>query len=157
MNAKPDRAKAICDLYHKGITSGEIAKQYKMLPNGVKQVLKAWYPKFYGREYEKRVEKTDKKLKDLKAKFDEIYIPKKYKTVEMCKLLGCKGYEFMQMLNKYNIEYLRLQTYKNQKSLCNVPDVLKQEINEYANKLGISVRELAMRAICEYMLYHEEE
>lgn len=141
-------------MYHSGQSLTTIAKQYHNQPHNIVQFLDRWYFRIYGVNWARLKERNEARAKQLKEIFDKVYKPFVYNRAQLCRLLNCKSSELEFMLKYYNITYLRLQTYKSQKTLCNVPEENFEEYKEYANKHNISIRELACRAINEYILFN---
>ncbi len=152
-----EKALNVCTMYHNGQSLTTIAKQYHDQPHNIVQFLDRWYFRVYGINWVRLRERNEARAKELKPLFDEIYKPFVYNRAQLCKLLNCKLSELEFMLKYYNITYLRLQTYKSQKTLCNVPEENFEEYKEYANKHNISIRELACRAINEYILFNQNK
>lgn len=152
-----DKALNVCTMYHNGQSLTTIAKQYHDQPHNIVQFLDRWYFRVYGVNWVKLRERNEARAKQLKEIFDKVYKPFVYNRAQLCRLLNCKSSELEFMLKYYNITYLRLQTYKSQKTLCNVPEENFEEYKEYANKHNISIRELACRAINEYILFNQNK
>lgn len=153
MNRASEKAKVICALYHDGYSLTAIAKNYGCLVNNVVEYLDRWYKRIYGSNWVKLRDKRKVRIEQIHDKFVKVYKPFIYSRAEICRELNCSITEFECMLKTYNLTHLRLQTYGTQKTLCNVPKENFEEYKAYANKLGISVRELACRAINEYILF----
>ena len=152
---KEERNKLICDLYHDGKTIREISEIIKLKKAPLMTILKRDYNLYYTDAFISPSEKIKIKSEKLKEEFLKIYQPFRYSRAEICRKLNCKESQFEHMLNMYNLTHLRLKTYKSQKTLCNVPDEFFNEIKEYCNKHGMSVRKLAVTAINEYILKNE--
>ena len=150
-----DRARGICALYHAGESLTVIATQYGINHNTVKEYLDRWYHILYGGPYQTFHQKRDERAAELKEKFDNLYVPFLYSRTDMCRMLVCTPSEFEHMLHKYNVTHLRLKTYANQRTLCNVPQENYDEYKKFAEEHGMSVRELACIAINEYIIDHK--
>ena len=157
------RNKQICELYQKGWTGTEIAKHFNLKPNIVFALLKKWYPRVYDRPYigHNTTEYKEAYYKKLYEKYKQVYKPFLYTHGELAELMDCSVPHLIKLIDMYNLNHIRLQTFKHYKSLCNVPDVFLEEIKTFCDKNGFaSVRQLAVRAINEYILQHstlEEE
>ena len=149
-----EKARNICALYHAGKSVTVIANEYKNSHSVIIEYLQRWYYRVYGEDYENFTEKRAKRIVELKSKFDECYEPFIYSRAEMCRLLDCTATEFELMLKKYSISYLRLQTYRGQKTYCNIPLENYKEYKEFCEKHNMSMRELACVATNEYILNH---
>ena len=152
MNNPSERSKLICEMYNKGLPVVSICKQLNVPHNTVILNLKRWYKEIYNEPYKNFHEKRCERLKELADKFKEVYKPFIYNRTDMCKMLNCNIAEFECMLKKYNLTHLRLQTYKYQRTLCNVPQLNYNEYKKYAKAKKMSMRELACVAINEYIL-----
>lgn len=150
-----DRSRCICALYHAGESVSVIAKQYKCNNHTVMEHLDRWYHSIYGGPYKTFHQKRDERAEELKEMFDNLYVPFLYSRTDMCRMLMCTPSEFEHMLHKYKLTHLRLKTYANQRTLCNVPQENYDEYKKFAEEHGMSVRELACIAINEYILDHE--
>ena len=149
--------KQMCDLYHDGHSITYIANITNNTRESVHRMLKTHYFDFIGEKFLSKQDKKKAKLAEIKDKFNKIYVPFKYSRAEICRALGCTIVEFESMLQLYNINYLRLNTYKAQKTLCNIPYEIYNEYKEFIRKKGISMRQLACRAINTYLLMEEDD
>lgn len=144
------KARQICEMYHSGLTMSVIAKELNIGTNQVVQYLDRYYSYFYGEEWKrKRLTYNDAELYN---KFMEVYTPLIYRRKELCEKMGCSIAELEHMCKTYNISFLRCGTYKNQKTLCNVPEEIYDDIKRVVKEKGMSVRELVMLAVNEYLL-----
>ena len=153
---KTERNKIICDWYHSGATVSEISRRTNMQRGDVYNLLKTWYPRFYKTQF---VGANSKEYyAELHKKYLEIYEPFVYRISEIARLCDCSIARLNKMFELYGIQHRRMQTYKHQKTLCNVPGEYYDEIKDYAKKYKFkSVRQLAVCALNEYMLVHEED
>ena len=150
-----DRARCICALYHAGESVSVIAKQYGINHTVVIQYLDRWYHCVYGGPYKTFHQKREERAEELKEMFDNLYVPFLYSRADMCRMLMCTPSEFEHMLHKYKLTHLRLKTYANQRTLCNVPQENYDEYKKFADEHKMSVRELACIAINEYIIDHK--
>lgn len=150
-----DRARHICALYHKGESVSSIARSFKIGHSVVNQYLERWYREIYFNDYKTFHQKREQRAEELKDKFDNLYVPFLYSRTDMCRMLMCTPADFEYMLSKFKLKHLRLKTYANQRTLCNVPQENYLDYKEFAEAHGMSVRELACRAINEYIIDHQ--
>lgn len=147
---KPEKARQICEMYHDGLTMSAIAKVMDCHTNSIVQYLDRYYSKFYGEEWKrKRIQYNDE---ELYSKFVKVYSPEIYTRKDLCEKIGCSIFEFEHMCETYNISFLKCLTYKHQKTLCNVPKEVYDDVKKYANSHNMSIRKLTMLAINEYIL-----
>lgn len=150
--------KAICNMYHEGLTFREISNTLNIPVNSVRGYLKTYYEKIYDTKAEMPSAKRAKRLSELYAKYQQLYTKGAYSQVEMCKKLGCNLTEFYAMCRKYNLQNQWLKTYAGQVTLCNVPRAFREDINAKAKQFGYkSVRAFAVHAIVELMMYLEDK
>ena len=154
-HVKVERNKLICDLYHNGKTVREISELIKLRKSVVMVILQRDYEKFYEDAFVTPHDKFLLRVEELKNKFLEIYQPFIYSRADISKKLKCTETQLEYMLNKYNLEFLRLKTYKSQKTLCNVPDEFFDELKEWCIKHNTSIRKVTVTAINEYILKEE--
>jgi len=147
--------KIICDLYHDGHPVSEIAGAIHHGRDAVYRNLRKYYRSVIGEDFLLNKEIKQIKLSKLKDEFEKIYVPFKYSRASLSRALGCSAVELECMLQKYNLTHLRLQTYKSQRTLCNVPKEIYEEYQEFANANDMSMRDLACRAINEYILWRK--
>jgi len=146
----PEKARQICEMYHNGLTMSSIARIMNCKTNLIVQYLNGYYSYFYGNKWlRKRQSYNDR---ELFIKYRAEYVPGIYTRKELCEKIGCTIREFEHMCKTYNINHLRLHTYKNQKTLCNVPEEIFNDVKLFAQKHNMSIRKLAMLAINEYIL-----
>lgn len=151
-----ERIKTICVLYQQGISMSAIARQLNHPRCTIERVLSHHYFSVTGEEFLLYHDKRKLKLAALKTAFENIYVPFKYSRAELCRQLSCSEMELESMLQLYNLSHLRLQTYKHQRTLCNVPDEFYADVKKFADKNHISVRDVACRAINNYILIKEK-
>ena len=152
MKKPNDKVKLICEMYNKGLPICDISKQTKIARTTIVANLQRWYFKLYNQQYESFHNKRDKRLQELAEQFKQIYKPFIYNRKDICTLLNCTYTEFDILLRKYNLTHLRLKTYVNQRTLCNVPYENYNEYAEFAKKNNLSMRELACISINNYIL-----
>lgn len=150
MKPNPDKAREICRLYHNGSTLTTIARIMGHKTNVIANYLNRYYNKIYGEEWKRKQRVYDDK--EVYEKFKEIYMPKLYTRKEICEKIGCSIYELEHMFEKYKISKPRLNTYKNQKTLANVPEEVFNDVKKYAEEHNMTIRGLVMLAINEFML-----
>ena len=150
-----ERARCICALYHAGESVSVIARQYEINHTVVIEYLDRWYHSIYGGPYKSFHQKRDERAEELKERFECVYVPFLYTRADICRMIDCTPAELDHMLHKFKLTHLRLKTYANQRTLCNVPQENYDEYKKFADDHGLSVRELACKAINEYILDHE--
>lgn len=156
MNSNIEKAKHICELYKDGKSLTEIGKLYNHDISVITSYIKRYYERFYNIKPQSYKERKKEYLEELHNKYQETYAPHLHSRKEMCELLNCTPLNFELMLEEYNISHPRLQTYKCQKTLCNVPKEVFDEYKSFCEKRGWSVRKLACIAINNYILNCEE-
>ena len=117
--------------------------------------IKNYYQYFFGEKPLTYKEKKKLYLNDLYNKYVDQYVPYLYSRREMCELLNCNVLDFELMLEEYKIHHPRMQTYKYQRTLCNVPEEVYNEYAQFCKKKGWSMRKLACVAINNYILNEE--
>ena len=152
MNKPREKSKLICEMYNQGQSITSISQQLNIPRSTVDLNLKRWYNQIYNKNYKSFHNKRDERIKNLSIKFKEVYKPFIYTRTDICRMLNCNIVEFECMLKKYNLTHLRLQTYKCQRTLCNIPELNYHEYKRYAENNNMSMRELACVAINEYIL-----
>ena len=145
-----EKAKEICKMYHNGYTMTTIARVMGHKTNVIANYLNRHYKKIYGVEWERKNKVYNDE--EIYAKYKKIYTPMAYTRKEMCEKIGCSIQELEHMFDKYKIKKPRLNTYKNQKTLCNVPEEIFDDVKNYAREHNITIRELVMRAVNEFIL-----
>lgn len=153
--SKPDKAKTICEMYKKGYSVSEISKLLDCEWHAVKDMLRRHYFEFYKEQLQKKQQILASRTEYIYNRYNELYVPFVYTEKEMCEKIGCTVAEFERMLLTYNLKHQRLNLSKKSKSLCNMSVDFYEVCKAYCDEKGISVRELACRAINEYMLCEE--
>lgn len=156
MKPRYDKAKVICDLYKAGHSMTQIAKLYGHDESVISNYVKRYYKEFFGENPLTYKEKKKIYLRDLYNKYIEIYVPYLYSRTKMCNLLNCSILDFESMLEEFKINHPRLQTYKYQRTLCNVPEEVYNEYQRFCKKKGWSMRKLATMAINNFILNDED-
>ena len=144
------KARQICEMYHKGLTMSSIARMLNVGTNQIVQYLDRYYSTFYGNEWKRKRNVYDDY--DILQRAKTIYTPGIYTRKDLCEKIGCTIQEFEHMCKTYNVKHLRLNTYKHQKTLCNVPEEIFNDVKSFAQKHNMSIRKLTMLALNEYML-----
>lgn len=149
---KIEKAREVCTMYHNGISITAIAKHYNNTCSAISDMLSRWYKRFYNEEFKPHNTILTQKIEKIYNQFKQIYAPFSYSRKELCSMIGCTATELDYTIRKYGLSHLRLQTYENQVTLCNVPKEIYDEYKAYANKHNISIRKLACMAINNYIL-----
>lgn len=150
-----DRSRCICALYHAGESVSVIAKQYNCNNHTVMEHLDRWYHSIYGGPWKSFHEKRDERAEELKERFECVYVPFLYTRTDICRMINCTPSELDHMLHKFKMTHLRLKTYANQRTYCNIPQENYEEYKKFADTHGMSMRELACIATNEYILDHK--
>lgn len=154
MNRKIDKAKAICESYKAGNTISQIAKAFNLPHYQITNYLRNYFEMFYGKPFLSYHERKNERLKELYEEYNKIYVQKLYTRAQICRILKCNVNELEAMFKQYNLHNQWLQTYKEQVSLANVSKEFMKSIKDFIKKYKYkSVRDLAMQAINEFMLY----
>ena len=153
---KFDKAKIICEAYHNGRAVTQISKTFGYDRNSVIGYLERYFERYYGEPYKPFSEKRAEFLEELYKKYQGVYIKGLYSRRTLCEMLNCTPLELEAMFKKYNIKNQWLQTYKDQRTLCNVPKEFYNSLEEFVKKYGYkSIREVTMLAVNEFMLQQE--
>ena len=147
-----NKGKEICEMYKNGVSLTTISKYYGNTLRNIIQYLNKYYIEIYGMPWKKKNKRIVYRDKELYEKFQQVYTPFVYTRKSLSESLGCSTVELEHMCNTYNITHLRLKTYQGQKTLCNVPDDVYIDVVNYARKHKMSIRDVAMRALNEYMI-----
>ena len=148
-----DKGKAICLAYRNGMTISQISKAFNSTHTEINRFLKRYFGYFYDEEYKTFSEKRNNRLEEIYEKYQEVYVRGLYTRSQMCEILGGNVNEFEAMSIKYGLNNQWLQTYSNQKTLCNVPEEFIKSVKDFVDKYGFkSVRAVAVTAINEFML-----
>lgn len=149
---KLDKAKEVCAMAHNGVSVTSIAKHFGNTHGTIRDMLKRWYKVFYDTDYVQHNTKLRARAEEIYNEFKQIYAPFSYTRRELCDMINCSAVELDYMIRRYDLSHLRLQTYENQVTLCNVPEEIHEEYKDYATKHKLSIRKLACMAINDFIL-----
>lgn len=149
---KIEKAREVCAMYHNGVSVTAISKHYGNTHGTIRNMLKRWYKTFYNEEFIQHNTLLAQRAEEIYNQFKQIYAPFSYSRKELCNMIDCTATELDYTIRKYDLSHLRLQTYENQVTLCNVPKEIHEEYKAYADEHNISIRKLACMAINNYIL-----
>lgn len=156
MSKQPDKLSTdICASYHEGLGVTTIARNFNVSRSKVLGRINRWYHSIYGEPVKSFHEKRDKFADELKDRYDLIYKPFIYTRQTLSAALGCTIAELNYMMNKYNLDFDRIQSTKKQRTIGSIPLDEYLYYQKIAKSMGMSVRKFFRRAATEFCINHK--
>lgn len=149
--------KAICKKFNDGVSVSDLSRQFDLSHATIIARLKKHYQEFYHKPYVGKHASREAYFEDLYKRYKQSYQKAVYTREKMCEILNCSTRDLLYLERKYKLNNQWLQTYHNQKTLCNVSNVLYDLVREYVDKYKFkSNRDLAMTAIIFFLQLLDE-